>query len=104
MCIRDRNLAEQGIRVSVVEGAGHVMPPMDMDMAHAVHNYIRAQGIGLYLGHTCASMDKDGVILDNGARVPADMVITVSYTHLRGGSRITLIGRNKWEQYKRLTN
>lgn len=32
------NLAEQGIRVSVVEGAGHVMPPMDMDMAHAVHN------------------------------------------------------------------
>ena len=69
------NLAEQGIRVSVVEGAAHVMPPIDMDMAHAVHNYIRAQGIGLYLGHTCAAMDKDGIILDNGVRVPADMVI-----------------------------
>ena len=39
------NLAEQGIRVSVVEGAAHVMPPIDMDMAHAVHNYIRAQGM-----------------------------------------------------------
>lgn len=69
------NLAEQGIKVSVVEGASHVMPPIDMDMAHGVHNYIRAQGIELYLGRTCTAMDKDGVILSDGTRVAADMVI-----------------------------
>lgn len=69
------NLAEQGIRVSVVEGAAHVMPPVDPDMAHEVHNYIRAQGIGLYLGQTCRAMDKNGVILSDGSRVEADMVI-----------------------------
>lgn len=69
------NLAEQGIRVSVVEGAAHVMPPIDMDMAHEVHNYIRARGIRLYLGQTCTAMDKDGVILSDKSRVEADMVI-----------------------------
>lgn len=69
------NLAEQGIKVSVVEGAAHVMPPIDMDMAHQVHNYIRAQGMDLYLGQTCTAMDEGGVILSNGTKVPADMVI-----------------------------
>lgn len=69
------NLAEQGIHVSVVEGASHVMPPIDMDMAHQVHNYIRSKGIRLYLGQTCTAMDEDGVILKNGDKVQADMVI-----------------------------
>ncbi len=69
------NLAERGIKVSVVEGAAHVMPPIDMDMAHGVHNYIRAQGIDLYLGQTCTAMDSEGVILSDGRKVPADMVI-----------------------------
>lgn len=69
------NLAEQGLKVSVVEGASHVMPPIDMDMAHGVHNYIRSKGIDLYLGQTCTAMDGSGVILENGAKVPADMVI-----------------------------
>ena len=69
------NLAEQGLKVSVVEGASHVMPPIDMDMAHGVHNYIRSKGIDLYLGQTCTAMDGSGVILKNGAKVPADMVI-----------------------------
>lgn len=69
------NLAEQGIHVSVVEGASHVMPPIDMDMAHQVHNYIRSKGISLYLGQTCTAMDEDGVILKNGDKVQADMVI-----------------------------
>lgn len=69
------NLVEQGIQVSIVEGSAHVMPPLDMDMAHGVHNYIRAQGIDLYLGRTCTSMDESNVILSDGSRVPADMVI-----------------------------
>lgn len=69
------NLAERGVHVTVVEGASHVMPPIDMDMAHQVHNYIRAQGIDLYLGQTCTAMDKDGVILKDGRKIPADMVI-----------------------------
>ena len=51
------------------------MPPIDLDMAHGVHNYIRAKGIELYLGQTCTAMDKEGVILKDGRKVKADMVI-----------------------------
>lgn len=69
------NLAEQGVKVSVVEGAAHVMPPIDMDMAHEVHNYIRSKGIGLYLGRTCAAMDRGSVSLSDGTKIEADMVI-----------------------------
>ena len=69
------NLAEQGIKVSVIEGASHVMPPIDMDMAHGVHNYIRAQGIDLYLGQTCTAMEEDRIVLNDGSRIAADMVI-----------------------------
>ncbi|MGN0373087.1 MAG: FAD-dependent oxidoreductase [Enterocloster sp.] len=69
------NLAEQGLHVAVVEGAPHVMPPVDMDMAHGIHNYIRAQGIELHLGETCIAMDKEGVILSSGRKIAADMVV-----------------------------
>ncbi len=48
------NLSERGIFVSVIEGTGHVMPPLDMDMAHQVHNEIRSRGIGLYLNRMCS--------------------------------------------------
>lgn len=69
------NLAHRGLKVTIVEGTSHVMPPIDMDMAHGVHNYIRAKGLGLYLGQTATSMDREGVILADGRKVPADMVI-----------------------------
>ena len=69
------NLSERGLKVTVVEGAPHVMPPIDMDMAHQVHNYIRAKGLGLYLGQTVTAMDKEGVILSDGTKIQADMVL-----------------------------
>lgn len=69
------NLSEQGIQVSVVEGSSHVMPPVDMDMAHGVHNYIRSKGITLYLGQTCQAIGDEGVILKDGREVPAQLVI-----------------------------
>ena len=69
------NLSERGLKVTVVEGASHVMPPIDMDMAHTVHNYIRAKGLGLFLGQTVTAMDRDGVILGDGTRIQADMVL-----------------------------
>ena len=69
------NLAHRGLKVSVVEAAPHVMAPMDLDMAHTVHNYIRASGMGLYVGKKCASFTHDSVVLEDGTALPADMVI-----------------------------
>lgn len=69
------NLFERGISVSVIEGAGHVLPPLDQDMSHRVHNEIRSQGIGLYLNQMCSGIGKDYVLLGSGERVKADLVI-----------------------------
>lgn len=69
------NLAERGLRVSIVEAAPHVMAPMDLDMAHMVHNRIRAAGMGLYVGKKCAGFTADTVQLEDGTAIPADMVI-----------------------------
>ncbi len=69
------NLAHRGLKVSVVEAAPHVMAPIDLDMAHQVHNYIRGAGIGLYVGKKCASFTRDTVVLEDGTSIPADMVI-----------------------------
>lgn len=69
------NLADRGLHVSIVEAAPHVMAPMDLDMAHMVHNRIRAAGMGLYVGKKCSGFTSDSVLLDDGTAVPADMVI-----------------------------
>lgn len=59
----------------MIEGAGHVLPPLDQDMSHRVHNEIRSQGIGLYLNQMCSGIGKDYVLLGSGERVKADLVI-----------------------------
>lgn len=69
------NLAHRGLKVSVVEAAPHVMAPIDLDMAHTVHNYIRGAGMGLYVGKKCESFTEDTVVLEDGTSIPADMVI-----------------------------
>lgn len=69
------NLAERGLKVSVVEAAPHVMAPMDLDMAHMVHNRIRAAGMGLYVGKKCAGFTENTVQLEDGTAIDADMVI-----------------------------
>lgn len=69
------NLAHRGLSVSIIEAAPHVMAPLDMDMAHSVHNYVRGKGLGLYLGKKSTGFTKDSVLLEDGTAVPADMVI-----------------------------
>lgn len=69
------NLADRGLKVSVVEAAPHVMAPIDLDMAHMVHNRIRAAGMGLYVGKKCIGFTAKTVELEDGISIPADMVI-----------------------------
>lgn len=69
------NLAARGIRVSVVEAGAHVIAPLDLDVAHEIHSYIREKGIGLYLGKKCTQIEENSVLLDDGTRVDADMVL-----------------------------
>ncbi len=69
------NLARRGLQVSVVEATPHVMANLDTDMAHAVHNRVRAAGMGLWLNRKVTGFTKDSVLLEDGTAVPADMVI-----------------------------
>lgn len=69
------NLSKRGLSVTVVEGSAHVMPPLDADMAHQVHNYIREKGIGLVLGKSCRRIEEKQILLSDGQCIGADMVI-----------------------------
>lgn len=68
------NLAQAGLEVSVVELSGHLIAPLDFDMAADVHRYIRSKGIRLYLNNGVTAIDGHTVLLQNG-KVDADMVI-----------------------------
>jgi len=69
------NIAKRGITVTIVEAAPHIMPPMDMDMCHEVHNYVRSKGVGLALGSKCEEITSKSVLLDDKTELSADMVI-----------------------------
>ncbi len=43
------NLRQRGLEVTLLEGAGQVLPPLDFEMAQFVHLELRAQGIDLRL-------------------------------------------------------
>ncbi|MCL2877331.1 MAG: FAD-dependent oxidoreductase [Acidobacteria bacterium] len=72
------NLKEAGLDVSVIELSDQVIAPLDIDMACDVHNYLRRQGVALYLNNGLQKINgqKDGltVELQNGV-LEADMLI-----------------------------
>lgn len=73
--MRDRELA-----VTVIEKAPHALPPVDAEMATAVHEELQRHGVKLITGTGLAALAAEGdrvseVILEDGRRIPADMVL-----------------------------
>lgn len=54
------NLAERGIRVTLVQLEDQVMPPFDYDMACILHAKLREKGIDLRLSSKVASLRQEG--------------------------------------------
>ncbi len=69
------NLAHAGLSVSVVEAGAHVIGSLDADMAHAVHNHLRDNGVALYLDRTAQEITEREVRLNDGTCIPADVVV-----------------------------
>ena len=69
------NMVHRGMQVSVVEAADHVIAPLDLDVAHEVHRFIRKKGIDLYLGKKCVNIGDGFVQLEDNTRVPAEMIV-----------------------------
>lgn len=53
------NLAQAGLKVTVVELSDHLITPLDYDMACEVHRYLRSQGVGLVLENGVKAIEPD---------------------------------------------
>jgi CoA-disulfide reductase len=71
------NLARRGVKVSLVEMADHVLPPLDYEMAALIHAYLQGRGIQLYLKDGAEALEKEGRLLRLNSRktLETDMII-----------------------------
>src|SRR5699024_6165821 len=69
------NLVRRGLAVTLVQHGPHPLSPLDIEMAALVVDELRARGVDLRLRASVESLDADGVHLDDGTTVAADIVI-----------------------------
>jgi len=72
-------LAGAGLDVTLVELGPHVLPPLETEIAEPVERELRRLGITVRAGTGATAVDTgddhDVVVLDDGSRVPADLVV-----------------------------
>jgi NADPH-dependent 2,4-dienoyl-CoA reductase/sulfur reductase-like enzyme/rhodanese-related sulfurtransferase len=72
-------LARQGVQVSVVELADHVLPPLEEELAFLVTEELDRLGITVHTGvgarEIISGATQDEVVLTDGTRLPADLVV-----------------------------
>lgn len=69
------NLVHRGLQVALVEATPQVMAPLDAEMVTPVHRALRAAGVDLRLSSTVVEITADSVVLADGSRIPADVVV-----------------------------
>lgn len=71
------NLAERGIKVTVVEMADQVMAPLDFEMASIVHKHLAEKGSDLILEDGVQSFEDNGktITLSSGKKLSSDLII-----------------------------
>ena len=73
------NLAELGIKTTIVQRGNHLLPPVDCDMASFIHASFRYHGVELILNSSASKMSiEDNKVLlelDGGRQLSADMVV-----------------------------
>ena len=73
------NLAELGIKTTIVQRSNHLLPTVDCDMASFIHANFRHHGVQLLLNTNTNKMSITGaqvlLDLDNGLNISADMVV-----------------------------
>jgi NADPH-dependent 2,4-dienoyl-CoA reductase/sulfur reductase-like enzyme/rhodanese-related sulfurtransferase len=73
------NLADRGVKTTVVEMLDQVMAPLDYEMAAFVHAHLKEKGVDCRLGCAVTGFSKDGdriiVSTDKAGKIPCDVVI-----------------------------
>ncbi len=72
-------LRHAGLDVDLVERADHVLPPLERELASLVRDELTGLGIRVHDGAAAlritSDTDTDTVELDDGARIPADLIV-----------------------------
>lgn len=69
------NMRKAGLDVTIAEIAGHLIAPLDADMAADVQRYVRSKGIKLALNNGIKAIGDGFAVLNDGTEIPADMVL-----------------------------
>lgn len=73
------NLSERGLFTTLVEGADHILAPLDDEMAAIVHAHLKDKSVELYLGDKIERFEDHSdhtlVFLASGKRLQADIVV-----------------------------
>lgn len=68
-------LSQAGISISIIEGAGRILPTFTENVSHLAAKRLQTLGIKVLLGHFIKAVEQKGILLDNGARVPYDVLL-----------------------------
>lgn len=68
-------LAKRGLEVRLVEMAPHVMPNLEGEFAGALQKELEDYGVSLHLGTSLQEIGEREVVLSDGSRHPAEMVL-----------------------------
>ncbi|MDD9149122.1 FAD-dependent oxidoreductase [Sporolactobacillus sp. CQH2019] len=71
------NLYRRGLKVTVIERAGQILPPLDIEMAAAIERELVSRHIRLFKGRTVTGFEDRGatVVMDDGRKLETDLTI-----------------------------
>ena len=71
------SLAKKGLKVTIVERAPHVLPPLDEEMAAFVKQELEENGIKVYTNQSAKAFKDNGktIILEDGSELVSDITI-----------------------------
>ena len=71
------SLVKKGLKVTLIEKAPHVLPPLDEEMAAFVEAELIKNGITVITGQSAQAFEEKGktIILEDGSRLSSDLII-----------------------------
>ena len=69
------SLHQAGLSLSIIERMPQVMPIMDSEMTPPIEKQLKEKDVALYTGISAAEIGPDAVALEDGRRIPADLVL-----------------------------
>ncbi len=70
------NFRHRGLSVDLVEAAPQLMAPIDIEMAHYVHEHMAENGVNVHLDIRVTAIGEHSVTLDNGDVIETDLVVS----------------------------